>query len=478
MDRPSTYRKDDPLPRGLDNVPWKTHPAVMWLEVTEPTLDNLHAAIDRHLIRGVGYRHLVGATRYGSLLLLDSPEDPLPLSEMVVLYNDTQVRIWWGQCPATEPMDLLFRRHRTSESEPGTPAPLIYAYAGRDNRDDPNPVAREEPEDQLETDSGDGSNGGQPESSPTTRKRGAPQGSQTSRTAKASTRAPQRPRDGQPESSATAAKRGAPQEPQTPRRLRTYGTAQTSGTAKASTGTPRRTRNRGGLDGAGDTEPDDSESDFAEIRDLSLELAPESEVMSHVPRGKQRSAPLPEARVLRSGREIPEFARDQTNRKKAPTRTPINSSSKRDRAAMTGGADPERPANILQTPRKRVRWNETPPAVPNTDSDAGSQPVEVQEPLGNASSPVSPSPEASDPPVLSAEDLVMELREAAEQLQTEASREQASREQAAPPPLSTSTSPPRVSAEDMMMELRRSADLLLGLASGNPTEESRAIGGL
>ena len=80
MDRPSTYRKDNPLPRGVDNVPWKTHPAVMWLEVTEPTLDNLHAAIDHHLIRGVGYRHLVGATRYGSLLLVDSPEDPLPLS--------------------------------------------------------------------------------------------------------------------------------------------------------------------------------------------------------------------------------------------------------------------------------------------------------------------------------------------------------------------------------------------------------------
>ena len=62
--------------------------------------------------------------------------------------------------------------------------------------------------------------------------------------------------------------------------------------------------------------------------------------MSHVPHGKQRSAPLPEARVLRSGREIPEFARDQTDRKKAPTRTPINSSSKRDQAAMTGSVDP------------------------------------------------------------------------------------------------------------------------------------------
>src|ERR1700760_2390120 len=56
------FPDDNPLPRGLNNVPWKTYPAVMWLEVTEPTLDNLHhAAIDRHLIRGVGYRHLVGA---------------------------------------------------------------------------------------------------------------------------------------------------------------------------------------------------------------------------------------------------------------------------------------------------------------------------------------------------------------------------------------------------------------------------------
>ena len=209
--------------------------------------------------------------------------------------------------------------------------------------------------------------------------------------------------------------------PQTPRTLRTYVTAQTSRTAKASTGTPRRKRNRGGLDGADDTEPDDSKSDFAEIRDLSLELAPESEMMSHVPRGKQRSALIPEARVLRSGREIPEFAKDQVDRKKAPIRTPINSSSKHDRAAMTGGADPERPVNLLQTPRKWVRWNETPPAGPNTDSNTGSQPVEVQEPLGNASSPDSSLPEASGPPVLSAEGLVMELREAAEQLEMEAS---------------------------------------------------------
>ena len=114
-------------------------------------------------------------------------------------------------------MDLLFQRHRTSESQPDTPAPLIYAYAGRDNSVDPNPGTREELEDQLETASGDGSNGGQPESSPTTRKRGAPQGSQTCRTAKASTRAPQRQRDGWPESTTTAAiQGGAPGAPGAP----------------------------------------------------------------------------------------------------------------------------------------------------------------------------------------------------------------------------------------------------------------------
>ena len=249
--RLSTYRRDDPLPRGLEHVPWKTHSVLIWLELTEPTLENLYTAIDGHLVPGVGYRHLVGATRYGNLLLLDSPENPLPLSEMIVLYDDTQIRIWWGQCPPTKPMDLLFQRHRHSESEWGMPPLFAHPYGGQDHRDEPNPntVASEEPEDQLESDSADDSNGGQPESSARAAKRGAPQEpltpctlqtygmAHTSNTAMASTRAPQRPRDCQPESSATAGKRGAPQVPQTPRTLRTYGTAQTSRKAKDSTGT-------------------------------------------------------------------------------------------------------------------------------------------------------------------------------------------------------------------------------------------------
>ena len=119
------------------------------------------------------------------------------------------------------------------ESEPCTQAPFAYGYGGQDNRDAPNPntVASEEPEDHLESESADGNNGGQPESSATVAKRGAPPQpltprtlrtygtAHTSRTVKASTRAPQRPRDSQTESSATAAKRGAPRVPQTPRTL-------------------------------------------------------------------------------------------------------------------------------------------------------------------------------------------------------------------------------------------------------------------
>ena len=146
------------------------------MELTEPTLENLHKAIDGHLVRGVGYSDLVAATRYGSLLLLDSPEDPLLLSGMIVLYDNTQIRIWCEQCPPTEPMDLLFRRNCHSESQAGTPAPFAYGYWGRDNRDNSNPhnVASQEPEDLLESDSADGSNGGQPESAVTAVKRGAP----------------------------------------------------------------------------------------------------------------------------------------------------------------------------------------------------------------------------------------------------------------------------------------------------------------
>ena len=72
---------------------------------------------------------------------------------------------------------------------------------------------------------------------------------------------------------------------------------------------------------------------------------------------------------------------------------------------------------------------------------------------------------------MSAVDLVMELREAAERVQTELSEDQG-----AAPPLSRSTSPLPVSTEDLTIGLRRSVDLLLGLAAVALTEESSGVG--
>ena len=94
LDYPDLARPDEPLAPGLDNVPWKTYGAVYWLEITEPTVANLRAQIDTVFPRGVGYRQLVGATRYGTILLVDDPEEPLPLSEMVVITASQHVRMW------------------------------------------------------------------------------------------------------------------------------------------------------------------------------------------------------------------------------------------------------------------------------------------------------------------------------------------------------------------------------------------------
>ena len=80
LDYPDLARPDEPLAPGLDNVQWQTHGAVYWLEMTQPTLVNLLKQIDTVLPRGVGYRQLVAATRYGTVLLLDDPEELVPIS--------------------------------------------------------------------------------------------------------------------------------------------------------------------------------------------------------------------------------------------------------------------------------------------------------------------------------------------------------------------------------------------------------------
>jgi len=56
-------------PPGLDKVPWPKGALVYWLEMAEPTFDNVLEEIDRVIERGYGYRVLVGAMREGTRML-------------------------------------------------------------------------------------------------------------------------------------------------------------------------------------------------------------------------------------------------------------------------------------------------------------------------------------------------------------------------------------------------------------------------
>jgi len=143
----------------MDKIQWQTQEHVYWMELTEPTLANLLAGIDRILLRGFGYCMLVGATGQGTGLLRDDPEEPLPLAEMIRITNSRHVRIWWSMNPPSELMDLLFCAHRSTNTEDSTPAPGNLQFDARDNRGTPSdeewPSSDEEPN----------SDGHQPESS-------------------------------------------------------------------------------------------------------------------------------------------------------------------------------------------------------------------------------------------------------------------------------------------------------------------------
>ena len=60
--------------------------------MTEPTLQTVRDGIDSVLERGHGYTGLVGATKQGTGLLHEDPEQPLPLAEIITISTDVHVR--------------------------------------------------------------------------------------------------------------------------------------------------------------------------------------------------------------------------------------------------------------------------------------------------------------------------------------------------------------------------------------------------
>ena len=103
------------------------------MELTEPTFPNLLAGIDKAMAPGGGFRILIVATRQGTRLLQDDPEELLPLAEMIRITNSRLVRIWWSLNPPSEPIDLLFCCHRSNDTEDSTPPPGEIRFAPRDN---------------------------------------------------------------------------------------------------------------------------------------------------------------------------------------------------------------------------------------------------------------------------------------------------------------------------------------------------------
>ena len=149
----------------MDNIQWQTHEHVDWMKLTEPTLANLLAGIDRILSCGFRYCMLVGATGQCARLRRDNPEEPLLLAEMIRITNSRHVRIWWSLNSLSEPMDLVFCAHRSTNTEDSTPAPGNLRFDTRDNWGTPSdeelPSSDEEPN----------SDGYQPESSAVAAKR-------------------------------------------------------------------------------------------------------------------------------------------------------------------------------------------------------------------------------------------------------------------------------------------------------------------
>src|SRR5205807_3411379 len=263
------------------------------------TFDNVLEEIDSVLERGYGYRMLVGATGEGTRMLRKDPDELLPLGEMVPLYSDWDVHIWWSTNTLNEPMDLLFYGHRETADEDGTPSPVNLFFSPRNSRGPP-PGESQSDDDE----SSDGMN---------------------------------------PESSAMAAKRAT-----------TSASTRTRNTMKK-TGTVRRS-------GPADADEPGSDSDsFSVVSANPASTAiPASPLNSIPPPGKQSSYPPANlnSRALRPNQQTERQTERETNIKKVPelaTWTSVNGNGKRGLIAMTGAYERNRPADPTEPLRKTVR---------------------------------------------------------------------------------------------------------------------------
>jgi len=82
---------------------------IAWGVLASPNLQSPLGVLKRqHVKDPIQYpRYLIGATGQGASALRRLPSDPLPLSELIFLYTDDDIRVWLLANPGKDPLDLL-----------------------------------------------------------------------------------------------------------------------------------------------------------------------------------------------------------------------------------------------------------------------------------------------------------------------------------------------------------------------------------
>ena len=66
----------------------------------------------------------MGATGLGASALRGQPSEPLPLSELIFLYNDDDIRVWLLANTGKEPLDLLVLEARQGQGDDRDEIPM------------------------------------------------------------------------------------------------------------------------------------------------------------------------------------------------------------------------------------------------------------------------------------------------------------------------------------------------------------------
>jgi len=107
----SMNRRNESRPPFL-HYPWYDEDSgggIAWGVLASPNMKSLLSVLKRqHVEDPIQYsRYLIGATGQGASALRRRRSDPLPLSELIFLYTDDDIRVWLLANPGKDPLDLL-----------------------------------------------------------------------------------------------------------------------------------------------------------------------------------------------------------------------------------------------------------------------------------------------------------------------------------------------------------------------------------